>query len=229
MPQNVKLGKIIKGAKVICAKFLMGTSGVPNTDATVGGSAIAVYVNPTATNGAAEYMTCRVESLIGKTTTFTQQGFGLYAGRFKGGVKSGITFKGTANEAYLTGLQAKLQNDGVIGDGNSGGIYACAGLSQTAGAGTWGADAQWYGHWVDVQSTVLHLPTVSHQLNLTNNSGATVTNVMKVYGKITNFADIQVAASGGTAAVVGTTAIPGNFAGYLNVVIEGAGHKIPFI
>jgi hypothetical protein len=210
-------------------QLFMGTSVTPATDPLNGNSVIAIYVNPTATDGPNKYETCRVESLIGATTSFTQDGFGVYAGRFRGGVATGVTLKGTTHQAYVTGCQAKLTNNGIIGDGNSGGIYACAGLSQTEGAGTWGADAQFYGHWIDVQSSVTSLPTTAHLLNMTNNSAATVANAIMLYGKVTNFATISVAGSGGTAAVIGTTAWGANAAGYLNIIVEGNPHKIPFI
>jgi hypothetical protein len=158
-----------------------GSSSTPGETTVVGDKALALYVNPTLTNGAKNYNIV-AESYLAMTDTFTTQGSGLYTGRFVAGVKTGKTFKGSANQGYIVGAQAKLDNKGVIGDGNSGGIYAAAGLSQVSGAGTYGADAQLYGHWIDFQSGMGAPPATAHMLNITNNSGQTVRDAVKVYG-----------------------------------------------
>jgi hypothetical protein len=226
MPQNAL--NLVKSLTLSTKNILMGTSTTPVTDSLNGNSIIAIYVNPTATDGPNKYETCLVESLIGATTAFTQQGFGVYAGCFRGGVATGVTLKGVTHQAYIAGCQAKLTNNGVIGDGNSGGIYACAGLSQTEGAGTWGADAQFYGHWIDVQSTVTSLPATAHLLNMTNNSAATILNAMMIYGnsgKITNFAEIDSCAGSGFVKTITGNASHQTLG--LKVVVDGVTYYVP--
>ena len=163
------------------AKLAYGTSTTPTESAVVGDKVIGSYCNPTLTNGAKNYNII-AESYLAMTDTFTTQGSGLYTIRGLAGTKSGKTFKGSANQGYIVGIQGKLDNKGVIGDGNSGGIYAAAGLSQVGGAGTYGADAQLYGHWIDFQSGMGAPPATAHMLNITNNSGQTVRDAIKVYG-----------------------------------------------
>lgn len=181
--------------------YKIGSAAAPVIDAVDGGSAVEIYVNPTAQIAAgSQYKTLRVESYLRPFPTnnqplaaFTTQGAGLYTVRGLAGVAKGYTFAGSANQGYLAGVQGKLDNKGVIGDNNSGGIYACAGLSQVSGAGTYGTDAQLYGHWIDLQAGMGALPTTTHMLNMTNNSGQTVANGIYLYGGngVTNFFNLS--------------------------------------
>jgi hypothetical protein len=112
-----------------------------------------------------------------------------------------------------------LSNKGVIGDGNSGGIYACAMLAQIDGqAGTYGADTNLSALWVDNQAGSGAGPTASQLVNITNNGGA-ITNFLHFYGNnaVTNFMAIG---TGGTAvvAVTGSTTVK---TGALKVIVEG--------
>ena len=176
-------------------KISKGSSTYPVYSGTVGEHQLELYVNPTLVDGAKNYNIV-AESYLAPATTgaFATQGSGLYTIRGVAGVATSKTFKGTANQGYITGIQAKLDNKGIIGDNNSGGIYACAGLSQVSGAGTYGTDAQLYGHWIDFQAGMGALPTTTHMLNMTNNSGQTIANGIFMYGasgEITNVLNLN--------------------------------------
>jgi hypothetical protein len=185
--------------------FKVGTTATHATDATDGGSSLAIFVNPTLATPTLKYQTAVVESVIPQTTTFATQGAGLYTIRGVAGLKTGATFKGTANQGYLIGVQGKLTLNGVVGDNASGGIYCAAGLFQMQNTGaTYGTDAQLYGLWIDNQSGSANGPTLSHMVNVTNNGG-TITNFFKLYGgnNVAQLFDIDTC--GGMVAATATT------------------------
>jgi len=207
------------------AQIKQGTSSTALTDATVGAGPIQLFVNPTITNGA-RYTTVRVESLLAGTDTFTTQGSGLYTIRGLAGVATGKTFKGSANQGYVAGVQGKLQISGTLGDNNSGGIYSAAVIAQIATAGgAFGSDAQVYGLWVDNQSGGVALPTLSHMVNITNNGGA-VTNFFKLYGNNAVAQFMNVDTCGGAL----ETTFTGNASKQvraLKVVVDGVQYYLP--
>jgi len=202
----------------------VGTTGTHATDATSGGSSLALYIDPTAAI-AARYTTVRVESLL-SAQIFTTQGAGLYTIRGLAGVKAASTYKGSANQAFLAGVQGKLTMaaDSVLGDNASGGIYACAVLAQIQAAvgATFGTDAQVYGLWVDNQVGAA-LPTLSHLLNLTNNGGA-ITNLIHGYGNnaVSYFMTLETMGS----AVVAATGVS-TISKSLKIKIDGTTYYIP--
>jgi hypothetical protein len=159
-----------------------GTSGTHLSYAAAGTELLSIFADVSVSLGGRS-TTLRIESLLNTADAFTAQGSGLYTIRGLAGVKASSTFKGSANQGYIAGVQGKLYLAGALGDGNSGGIYSCAVLAQiqTTGAATFGADAQVYGLWVDNQAGGVNLPATSHLVNITNNGG-TVTNFFKLYG-----------------------------------------------
>jgi len=202
----------------------LGSSGSHATDATSGGSALALYVDPTAAI-AARFTTLRAESLL-NSQIFTTQGAGLYTIRGLAGVKAASTYKGSANQAFLAGVQGKLTMaaDSVLGDNASGGIYACAVLAQLqlAAGAIFGTDAQVYGLWVDNQVGAA-LPTLSHLLNLTNNGGA-ITNLIHGYGN--NAVSLFMTLETMGAAVVAATGVS-TISKALKIKIDGTTYYIP--
>jgi hypothetical protein len=152
-----------------------GRNGSPSTDPQVNGSALQIWVNPTALSG--RYNAFRVEALAAPSSPSPS---GVYAIRGLAGSASGKTITGTT-QTYVAGLQGKLTSEGAIGNNGSGSVYACAVLAQVnAGAGTYGSETQVYALWVDNQR-----PTagegVFYMVNITNNGGA-IDHVFHVYG-----------------------------------------------
>jgi hypothetical protein len=204
---------------------LRGTSATHATSTVVAGSDLAIYSDPTASAMVGRYGPVRVESLV-PTTAFATQGYGLYTGRFLVGIQAASTFKGSANQAYLIGVQGKLTMTAtsVMGDGNSGGIFAAAGLMQMqiAAGATFGADTNVSGLWVDNQIGAA-LPAASQLLNLTNNGGA-ITTVMHVYGNnAVSFFLTAENLGGACVAATGVTTI----GKALKVQIDGTTYYVP--
>lgn len=228
---NAKVATTQTTAWVILNEGFFGSSlGTSAAHATglAGQELVGIFVDPTTSIGARS-TTIRVESLLACTDAFTAQGSGLYTGRFLAGVKTAKTFKGVAPaQGYLAGVQGKLAIAGTLGDGNSGGIYACAVLAQMdLTGGAFGADAQVYGLWVDNQAGGANGPTLSHMVNITNNGG-NITNFFKLYGndKVAVFIDID---APGASVVIGTTSYGSNADGYLLAKVRGDSYKIPLI
>lgn len=196
-----------------------GTSATPVNNSTANGSALQLWVNPTATTG--RFNALRVESLAAPATA---QPVGCYAIRGVTGVKTGLTVGG-ATASYFAGVQGKLDFAGTLGNGGAGSIYAAAVLAQIGTSGTYGAETQLYGLWVDNQGAT-GTEALRYLVNITNNGGV-VDSVFKVYGNnaCVLFADLETI--GGGMGVVGA----GTYStadGYLNIKVNGSAYRIPF-
>ena len=200
-----------------------GTSSVPIAAPAVASEFLALYTTQALSNSAYKTYVVRAECYLKTADAFASQGAGLYTIRGVAGVNSTYTFKGSANQGYLIGIQGKLDNKGVIGDNNSGGIYTCAMLAQVSGAGTFGTDAQLYGLWVDFQSGLGTPPTTTHMVNITNNSGKTIPNGIFMYGgnQVTNL--LHFGTCGG--AIGAATSI--TTSKFLTIAIDGVTHYVP--
>ena len=102
-------------------ELIKGSSTYPKTESKIGNKFLGSFVNMTLVNGAKNYNIV-AETYLAPSEAFATQGSGLYTIRGVAGVATSKTFKGTANQGYITGIQAKLDNKGIIGDNASGGI-----------------------------------------------------------------------------------------------------------
>lgn len=215
-------GKLqISGASALDLGF--GTIASPLAPTAVN-TVLGIFMNPTITASATKNYGIQAECYLNPSDTFATEGAGMYTIRGVAGVKTGATFAGSANQGYLVGVQGKLVINGIMGNNNSGGIYACAVLAQMniAAAATFGTDAQVYGLWVDNQSTGGTPPATTHMVNITNNGGA-VANFFMLYGNnaVTNFMTLG-AMGASLVAVSGSTTVK---TGALKVVVA-AGQNI---
>ena len=174
-------------------------SGTPGyvSDGTPGGAGIGLFMAPTATTGY-NYRVLRGEAKANIQGAANNNG--IVGVRGCTTIPTACTYSAaTGTQGYLFGTQGKLVVTGTLGlatSGNAGTVFACAMLAQVnTSGGTIDSAQEIYGLWVDHQSSSATLPTLSHLVNLTNN-GSAWTNLFKVYGNFSYFADVQ--PTGGT-------------------------------